>query len=242
MREQFERKSAGDNVRIAQLEKQAADLQDKLTALTRGGHTTTHVPSAPPRVHALCTHTRTAADYLVQRYKFSVREREHHDALAAAEALRLSAETDAARVSQHASVEARVLRGAADQQARALAHLRSSAELARAQDAQVSEAQRAALEAALRSDVEACRAELAKERERCVPLLLPRARTPVQVHASDGRPAPYLRYRALQQRRALEMEGFNTDVTQLRAALRRVERQWSLVHGVVADAALADQV
>ena len=36
MREQYDRKSKGDNVRIAQLEKQTADLQDKLTALTRG--------------------------------------------------------------------------------------------------------------------------------------------------------------------------------------------------------------
>lgn len=49
-------------------------------------------------------------------------------------------------------------------------------------------------------------------------------------------------YRALQQRRALEIEGFHTDVGQLRAAMRRVERQWALVNGVVADAALADQV
>lgn len=50
------------------------------------------------------------------------------------------------------------------------------------------------------------------------------------------------RYRALQQRRALEIEGFHTDVGQLRAAMRRVERQWALVNGVVADAALVDQV
>jgi hypothetical protein len=50
------------------------------------------------------------------------------------------------------------------------------------------------------------------------------------------------RYQALQQRRALEIEGFHTDIRQLRDSMRRVEKQWSLVHGVVADAALLDQV
>lgn len=139
-----------------------ADLQDKLAALTRGavalrwgvGVRKSPAARSPP------------ADYLVQRYTASVREREHHDALAEAQALQLAAEAEAARVSQHAMIEARVLRGAADQQARALQHLRSSAELVRAQDAQVSEAQRIAQGDALRAEVDACRAQLAKERER----------------------------------------------------------------------------
>jgi hypothetical protein len=50
------------------------------------------------------------------------------------------------------------------------------------------------------------------------------------------------RYAALQQRRALEIEGFNSDIKQLRDAMRHAEKQWSLVHGAVADAALVDQV
>lgn len=123
-------------------------------------------PSPPPSCDYPTPRRRGSTDYLIQRYTSSVREREHHDALAEAQALRMAAEAEAARVSQHATIEARVLRGAADQQARALQHLRSSAELARVQDAQVSEAQRVAQGDALRAEVDACRAQLAKERER----------------------------------------------------------------------------
>jgi hypothetical protein len=76
MREQYERKSANDNVCIAQLEKMTADLQDKLAALTRGMRTT-RPPSSPPPPSAL-SHTLTLARAMTPHCVFGAILRCHH--------------------------------------------------------------------------------------------------------------------------------------------------------------------
>ncbi len=75
-----------------------------------------------------------------------------------------SCTTQAARVTEQSAIEVRVLRGAADQQSRALQQYVSSSERTREEDRQISTAQHAALCDTLRDEISSYQALLRKER------------------------------------------------------------------------------
>jgi hypothetical protein len=155
--------------------------------------------------------TTLTRDYLVQRHEFGARERAMTEEATVARAARAEAEAELSRVSAAADAEVRAARSATEAQASALAGLMSARadQFDDAVQAVTVRAHEGA--AALAADLAKSKAALKHERER---------------------------YRALETRRSLDLEGFSNDIAALKRTLRNVELTAASAAAAAADEAL----
>lgn len=155
--------------------------------------------------------TSLTRDYLVQRHEFGARERALTEEATVARAARAEAEAELARVNAAADAEIRAARSSTEAQASALAGLMSARadQFDDAVQAVTVRAHEGA--AALANELAKVKASLKRERER---------------------------YRALETRRSLDLEGFSNDIAALKRTLRSVELTAASAAAAAADDAL----
>lgn len=155
--------------------------------------------------------TNLTRDYLMQRHSFNQRERAAAEQVAVLHASAMRAEAALRETTEVAQRDMRALRTHEESKVRTMKSALITKTEQAADEMRVTESRHESSMRKAEERIEQLEEHLAVEKRR---------------------------YRDLQVRRAREIEGYNTDVTLMRKALRQLEQQWVSVGGMVTDAAL----